>query len=132
MTVCATRLPSRPNSRRYRLKAADTEYPEISLPPGYIPNGCVCLLVYSAMEKYSIYGKPCTVAPQADYPTYCSSTRALGISVEYLVTGETGAQAPTVDTRKLYKYAPLLDKIDSLPERQKDIMRAIVAEFTAD
>ena len=58
--------------------------------------------------------------------------RALGLSVEYLVTGETAAQAPQVDARKLYKYAQLLDKIDSLSERQKDIVRAIVAEFTAD
>ena len=56
--------------------------------------------------------------------------RALGLSVEYLVTGETAAETQ-IDLHKFYKYAPLLDKIDSLSERQKDIVQEIVAEFSA-
>lgn len=56
---------------------------------------------------------------------------ALGLSVEYLVTGETAAvQAPQVDAHKFHKYASLLDKIDSLSERQKHLVQAIVAEFS--
>ena len=57
--------------------------------------------------------------------------RALGLSVEYLVTGTaTEAQEPQVDLDKLHKYAPLLDKIDALSERQKRLVQAIVAEFS--
>ena len=117
MTVCATRLPSRPNSRRYRLNAADTEYPEISLPTGYIPNGCVSLLVYSAMEKYSIYGKPCTVAPQADYPTYCSSTRAVLPYNGLLHLHQPVDALSKPDFRRRVERAQSLAALDALDER---------------
>lgn len=55
---------------------------------------------------------------------------ALGVSVEYLVTGKsTTLQMPQIDLNKIHKYANLLEKIDALSERKKNLLQAIVAEF---
>ena len=57
---------------------------------------------------------------------------ALGLSVEYLVTGKMAdSQQMRMDFSKFHKYAHLLDKIDSLSERQKQLLQEIVTEFGA-
>lgn len=66
--------------------------------------------------------------PPADVAVKIAAT--LGVSVEYLVTGKsTALQMPQIDLNKFHKYANLLEKIDALSERQKNLLQAIVAEF---
>ena len=55
---------------------------------------------------------------------------ALGVSVEYLVTGKSNElQSLEIDFQKFHKYANLLDKINQLSEKQIKMVYIIVSEF---
>lgn len=56
--------------------------------------------------------------------------KALGVSVEYLVTGnQSESQSLKIDFEKIHKYSNLINEIDSLTEKQKNLIQMIVSEF---
>ena len=56
--------------------------------------------------------------------------QALGVSVEYLVTGkQTESQTKNHNAKKIHKYTQLLEKLDSLSEKQILLIQEIVSEF---
>ena len=101
------------------IEFADLRYKELAEKSGVAERA---LYNYVATKKPSM--------PPADVAVKIAN--ALGVSVEYLVTGKIpGTPMPSIDLNKFYKYAQLLDKIDSLSERQRNLLQAIIAEFQA-
>ncbi len=67
--------------------------------------------------------------PPADVAVKIAS--ALGVSVEYLVTGKIAEmQERQLDLQKIYKYSRLIDKIDALSEKQRKLVQTIVFELS--
>ena len=68
--------------------------------------------------------------PSAD--TAVKIAKVLGVTVEYLVTGEVAEAVPMcLDLKKIHRYANLIEELDSLPEQQRKLLRMIVAEMGA-
>ena len=101
------------------IEFADVRYKELAEKSGVAERA---LYNYVATKNPSM--------PPADVAVKIAG--ALGVSVEYLVTGEVAdAQQMCTDFIKFHKYARLLDKIDALSERQKQLVQEIVMEFGA-
>ncbi|MBR6143513.1 MAG: helix-turn-helix transcriptional regulator [Treponema sp.] len=67
--------------------------------------------------------------PPADVAVKIAS--ALGVSVEYLVTGKTTkTQESKIDLQKIYKYLHLVDRIDKLSEQKIKLIQTIVDEIS--
>ena len=72
----------------------------------------------------------------------CRIAKVLGVSVEYLVTGETAAAEHTdgqllqkiIADKKdlLYKYASVLEELDSIPRPQRKPLLAYIHELAGD
>lgn len=69
-------------------------------------------------------------SPSAD--TAVKIAEVLGVSVEYLVTGkEDEEQQLPVDAKKIHRYASLINKIDALSEKQRNLIQSIVTEMSS-
>ena len=99
------------------IEFADLRYKELAEKSGVAERA---LYNYVATKNPSM--------PPADVAVKIAN--ALGVSVEYLVTGKTmHSQITQIDLNKFHKYAHLLEKIDSLSERQRTLVQAIITEF---
>ena len=67
-------------------------------------------------------------SPSAD--TAVKIARVLNVSVEYLVTGENSSlKKEGVDIKKYKEYASLISQLDSLPEKQKELVKSIISKM---
>ena len=99
------------------IEFADIRYKELAEKSG-VPERA--LYNYVATKNPSM--------PPADVAVKIAN--ALGVSVEYLVTGKSKEiQNLSADIEKFHKYASLLNKIDSLSEKQIKMVRIIISEF---
>lgn len=56
---------------------------------------------------------------------------ALGVTVEYLVTGKNfESPPPKIDLQKVCRYSRLIDKLDTLSENQKRLVQTIIQEIS--
>lgn len=99
------------------IEFADIRYKELAEKSG-VPERA--LYNYVATKNPSM--------PPADVAVKIAN--ALGVSVEYLVTGKSNElQDLQTDLSKFHKYANLIDKIDLLSEKQIKMIRIIISEF---
>ncbi|MBR1714635.1 MAG: helix-turn-helix transcriptional regulator [Treponema sp.] len=100
------------------IEFADLRYKELAEKSG-VPE--------RALYNYVATKNPCM--PPADVAVKIAD--ALGVSVEYLVTGKMQkSQEMQTDFRKFRKYSELLDKIDLLTEQQINLIRLLVSEIS--
>ena len=100
------------------IEFADIRYKELAEKSG-VPERA--LYNYVATKNPSM--------PPADVAVKIAN--ALGVSVEYLVTGKTKENNElSSDIRRLQKYSTLLEKIDSLSDKQIKLIRIIIGEFS--
>ncbi|MDY2825173.1 MAG: XRE family transcriptional regulator [Treponema sp.] len=56
--------------------------------------------------------------------------RNLGVSVEYLVTGQDSSlQKENLDLHRYREYSSFINQLDSLPENQRELIKSIVAKM---
>ena len=100
------------------IEFADLRYKELAEKSGVAERA---LYNYVATKNPSM--------PPADVAVKIAA--ALGVSVEYLVTGKMAeTQASRIDLNKVYKYSHLIDKIDLLSDQQRKLVQTIVAEMS--
>ncbi|MBQ3801266.1 MAG: helix-turn-helix transcriptional regulator [Treponema sp.] len=101
------------------IELADLRYKELAAKTGVAERA---LYNYVATKNPSM--------PPADIAVKIA--KALGVSVEYLVTGKVNEpQAENQDFQKIHKYAGLIAKIDQLSDRQKALLQELVTELAS-
>lgn len=67
-------------------------------------------------------------SPSAD--TAVKIAKVLNVSVEYLVTGQDSSlQKENLDLHRYREYSSFINQLDSLPENQRELIKAIVAKM---
>lgn len=100
------------------IEFADLRYKELSEKSG-VPE--------RALYNYVATKNPCM--PPADVAVKIAD--ALGVSVEYLVTGKNqNHKEMQANFSKFRKYSTLLNKLDLLSEQQIKVIQMLVSEFS--
>ena len=56
--------------------------------------------------------------------------KVLGVSVEYLVTGQDSSlKRENLDLHRYREYSSLISQLDSLPENQKELVESIISKM---
>lgn len=107
----------------YFWKRVDEELDFLGLTRTYLANKCNFSLtnIGQGIKLGSI--------PSAD--TAVKIAKVLNVSVEYLVTGQDSTfKKENIDIQKYHEYSSLIAQIDSLPEKEKILVKSIVEKMT--
>lgn len=104
-------------------KRVDEELDFLGLTRTYLANKCNFSLtnIGQGIKLGSI--------PSAD--TAIKIAKVLNVSVEYLVTGQDSSfKKEKIDFQKYREYSSLIEQIDTLPEKQKVLVKTIVTKMS--
>lgn len=100
-------------------KRVDEELEYLGISRTYLANKCEFSL--TNIGQGIKFGS----TPSAD--TAVKIAKVLNVSVEYLVTGENQTlKNEGLDLKKFREYSSFLEKLDSLSENQKELVKSIV------
>lgn len=103
-------------------KRVDEELDFLGISRTYLANKCEFSLTNIGQ------GIKLGSTPSAD--TAVKIAKVLNVSVEYLVTGQDSSlKKENLDLHRYREYSSLISQLDSLPENQRELIKAIVAKM---
>lgn len=103
-------------------KRVDEELDFLGISRTYLANKCEFSLTNIGQ------GIKLGSTPSAD--TAVKIAKVLNVSVEYLVTGQDSSlQKENLDLHRYREYSSFINQLDSLPENQRELIKAIVAKM---